>query len=142
MGVLRIYDSEEIRIVFGTREFRGKAPDTFATLSREEDSFKTQVGSDGETTRSSTKNTLGKLVLNVQQASPFNSYLQSKVNADERDGSGIAPIRVSDGKGSYIAISPNAFVMKPADNAFGSESGTREWTIMLPDMKIIGGGNE
>lgn len=139
---LKDYDAEEVRVIFGTRELRGKAPDTFVRVGRVADSFSEQVGADGEVTRSSSRNKLGMVVVTLQQASPDNAFLQASVNADEANGTGLKPIQVVDRKGSFIGSGLSAWVKKPADNEFGSESGTREWTIMVAELLLLGGGNK
>ena len=140
--MLRQYDSKEVRVIFGTKELQGKAPDTFVRVERDADSFTSQVGADGEVARSSSNNKLGRIVVILQQSSPDNAFLQSQVNNDERNGTGVQPVQVVDRKGSFLANSPEGWVVKPANNEFGAESGTREWIIMCSELNMIGGGNE
>ena len=142
MAKLGTYNGGEVAIIIGGRAMSGLGADTFCSLSRDEDSFTTTVGADGEVTRSKTNNRKGTLELTLLQSSDANSFLQSLVNADENlNGAGIGPVVVRDISGSFIATAAQGWIRKPADIEFAREAGERTWTIDLADADFIGGGN-
>lgn len=137
---LKSYAANDVSVIVGTRRLKGLA-ESFVTISRAEDSFTTQVGADGEVTRSRTSNRSGTIEIVLQQSSEDNAYLQNLVNTDERTGGGIVPCKVQDQSGSFVCIAAEAWIQKPADMEFARDAGERTWTIACADMEMLGGGN-
>lgn len=139
--MVKNYAAIEVQVVIGTRALRGKAEGTFVKCSRDEDSFTTKVGADGEVSRARTSNRAGKIEVTLDATSEDNGYLQGLVNTDENTGNGIVPAKVIDKSGTYVAVAAEAWVTKPADSEFGRDVKERTWVIQCAALDMSGGGN-
>jgi len=137
-GELRTYSGDEVSVVLGDRALSGLLS---VTLSREADSFTDSVGMDGEVARTKTSDRRGNAVIVLQQTSPDNDFISSLLAIDESNGTGTFNLLVRDQNGTSLFDSETAWVMKPADSAFGAESAEREWTIRCSNLGMIVGGN-
>ena len=138
---LKSYNSADVQIIVGTRKLKGVAPDSFVTITFEEDAYTKQVGADGEVTRSKSNNQSGTIEVILQQTSEDNAFLQSLRNTDLNTNKGVVPVRVIDNSGSYLMQAAEAWIQKPADKEFARDSGTRSWTLAFAKGEETGGGN-
>lgn len=139
--MLNSYDASEVSVIVGTRALSGLAEGTFVNVARDEDSFTKQVGADGEVTRSKTNNRSGSIEITLQQGSSDNLYLSGLHTADENTGNGIFPVIVKDNSGESLAFGREAWVRKPADQAFGRDAAERTWVIDVAELDSVPGGN-
>ena len=114
---------------------------TFVKITRAEDSFKKSVGADGFVTRVKSNDLSGSIEITLMQGSPSNSLLSALNNADERMGTGIVPVTVTDLSGTSASYAGTAWVKKPADQEWGAEDKDRAWTLDCSELVIVEGGN-
>jgi len=138
---MRTYNFNEVICIVHGRRIRGFAETDSISIERDEDSNSTQVGADGEVTRSSSNNKAGKFILNIQQASPDNEYLQSIMNNDEQTGTGIGATVVTDLSGTGLGKGLTSWLVKPAGRKYSRDAGEMSWTIQTDNLELTGGGN-
>lgn len=139
--MLKSYNAGDVSVIVGTRALAGLAEGTFVNVSRDEDSFTTQVGADGEVTRSRTNNKKGTIELTTQQASEANDYLSELQISDENTGNGIVPVQVIDRSGRTVCSGRQAYIRKPADVGYGRDAGERTWTLDVASLEMFVAGN-
>lgn len=140
----KTYDSGRIAVIVNGVQIQGFAPDSVVKVSRDNPSWSTKAGADGMVVRSKNRNQLGKIVISLMAESPSNDYLSTLINTDENtDGASpsVGPSMVKDLNGNTLCQSKDSWVLQPADVEFGNESGTREWTIVCAQLKMIVGSN-
>ena len=138
--MVRTYDPKKIVLTVGGFPIGGFADGTFVKISRSEDSFKTSVGADGDTTRVKSTNKSGEIVITLDMSSPSNDILDSMVFQDELVGLGVKPVLIKDLGSASTYATASAWVKKPADVEFGKDVSTREWTLSCADLTMVTGG--
>ena len=136
--LLGTYDFNLVNLIFGTRQIKGFEEGTEIGIARVEDSFTGKVGVGGEVTRSRSNNNMVEVTFTLNQFSPSNKYLQDIMNLDEATGTGVLPCKATDksNPNGESMLGTEAWLKKPADKAFGTESGPREWVIVVADGKM------
>lgn len=127
----QLYSADQVTITFGVIKLEGYGPDTFVKVERNEDSFMSKVGADGEVARTRNLNRTGKVTATLLQTSASNKLLQAALIADELTPNGLSifPLMVKDNSGNAIWVAKEAWIMKPAATEGAREVGTREWVF-------------
>ena len=130
------YSADQVLVVFGPYSLEGRGPDTFCTVERAEDSFKTVVGADGEVTRVRNLKRHGTITVTLMQTSKSNADLQGQILIDEATPNGLAiwPALVKDYDGNVLWTADESWLQKPAKSELGAEVGTREWVIACAQL--------
>lgn len=137
----KTYDPGQISVACGGNILGGFSEDGVVEVERAEASFTTHVGADGEVSRTRNRNKSGTIKVKLKQTSSSNDVLQSFLDADEADGSGIFPCTVKDLLGTTKHFGANAWVQGPPTHTLDKEEGTVEWTIAVGDLDMGVGGN-
>lgn len=135
------YSSKEVIITFGNVILRELAPDTFVTISRDEQAWTKQIGASGEGARSKSNNNGGTVTVTLMQTSLSNDFLTAYAKLDETSNQGQAPLMVKDLLGTTLAASPGAWIQKLPDIEFGVELSTREWVFDTDQLEMLVGSN-
>lgn len=138
---VKTYAAIEVQVVVGTRALRGKSEGSFVKLARDEDSFSKKVGADGEVSRAATANKSGTVEVTLDATSEDNAYLQQLMNTDENTKNGIVPVKVIDNSGTFVGLSTQSWVRKPADQDLGRDVKERTWILDCASLELTGGGN-
>ena len=135
------YSPKRVEVIFGGVPLRGFSDSTFILVERTSEAFTTNVGADGEASRTHNADRTGKITVTLQQTSDSNDYLSALVNADEISLQGQLPILVKDTNGRTLAESPCAWIDKVANSEFSAEISDREWVISCSELIMFVGGN-
>ncbi len=138
---VKTYDPASVDIIFAGIPFEGFADGTFVTVARDNPSFTSIVGSDGEGARAKSNDRSGTITCTLMQTSATNDALSDVMAADELTGDGVGSLLVKDGSGRTICEAETAWLEKPADAEFGREISNREWVIKTDLLRITVGGN-
>ena len=138
---VKTYDAGSVEIIFAGIIFEGFADGTFVTVARDNPSFNSLVGSDGEGARAKSNDRSGTITCTLLQTSVTNDALSSASLLDELNGGGAAAILVKDNSGRTVAMAETAWIEKPADAEFGREISNREWSFKTDDLNLFVGGN-
>lgn len=134
------YDPELVVITFGSITATMFGPDTFCKVSRDEDTFTKQVGSDGKVVRSRNRNRSGTIEITLQALSPTNDLLSAMHKLDEESGTGVAPFQVKDLNTTTLCSAQNAWVKKPPDMERAKETGVCVWVLDADVINFFVGG--
>lgn len=138
---VRTYDPKSVVLVFGGATISGYADGTFITVERNSDNFSMISGADGEVSRAKTNDRTGSITITLTQTSPSNSLLSFYEALDQRTGSGVAPVGITDLKGGSTYFSGNGWVRKPANAEFSKEISNREYIIDCDNVSMVSVGN-
>lgn len=123
------YNPGDVVITYGGRVISGFADGTFVNVSRNENAWSLQVGTDGEGTRSKSNNRSGQFSFSLMQSSDSNEYLSGLALVDEQSGDNALPLQVKDNSGTSIYNAETAWIVKVPDSEFSREAGPREWVL-------------
>lgn len=140
----KIYDADQVSMVFmGVPISSGFADGEFLRIEQVSEDFTAKVGTDGETTRSKTKNRNAKITLRLMQSSDGNAALSAINNIDilGSNGAGVGPMLVRDRQGTSLYGASKCWIEKPPDVSFDREATEREWTLHCADLTRLDGGN-
>lgn len=140
-GLLKTYDPSKIDIVFnGININSGVAPDTFISVSRNEDTWTLVVGSDGTGARTKNSNISGTVEITLMQNSPVNALLAASALTDENsDANIISNLTINDPSGSLILSAVDCWIRKVADQDLGKEQNTRTWMFEAHKLLLAPG---
>lgn len=141
MALLETYDPKSVAISFnGLNINSGIAPDTFLTISRDEDAFSKVVGADGTVARTRNANRSGSIEITLMQNSEVNKALMAKALLDETSGTDIidtvAVADPADPTGVFLMVAKSCWIKKVPDIEYGKEYGTRTWMFDCADLSI------
>lgn len=136
----KTYDAGKVIITWGPHIVTGTAEGSFVRASRNKPSFAMRTGSDGASVRSKSRDKSGTVEIVVMQTSPSNDFFAAMAVQDELFDTGIMPLVVKDLNGTTLITGAEAWLQKPADVDFGSESGDRSWTFDVGQLVIFPGG--
>lgn len=139
----RIYDSNQVKVSFAGAPLQGYADGEFLTITLNEDSFSTVVGTDGEVSRSKTNNLTAAIEIRLMSTSPSNDILSAIYNADliANGGAGVGAFLVTDLNGTSEFLAGNAWIVKGADVSYDREANERVWMLSCDRMNMFVGGN-
>lgn len=138
---VKTYDPALIVGQWGGIIFSGYQDGEFIKASRDEDTFKKYVGTDGEVSRVRSRNKTGTVTLTLAQTSMANDEIAAQAEEDELTGLIVAPLTIKDLSGATLFFSPDAWVKKPAEVAYGKEIGPREWVFDCGSVEVFVGGS-
>jgi len=140
----RTYDADQVSVLVGAILIdAGFADGEFVRIEQEADDFTDSVGTDGEVTRSKTKDGRATVTILLGQSSQSNQALSALSNLDRAapNGAGIVPLMIRDRGGQSLYTATECWISKPPDVSFDREPTTREWTLRVADLIRNDGGN-
>lgn len=140
----KVYDADAISItVAGLPIDSGYDDGEFLRIEQESDDFTDKVGTDGEVTRSKTKDRRATVSIILMQTSTGNALLSGLNNIDRAagNGAGVGPFLARDRQGLALYAAAECWISKPPDVSFDREATAREWTIRIADLVRFDGGN-
>lgn len=141
MALLKTYDPKAVAISWvGININSGIAPDTFLTVSRDEDSFFKTIGADGTAARTRNANRSGTIEITLMQNSEINKTLMAAALLDEEGGTDqlgtISIVDPADPTGTMLMTALNCWVKKIPDIEYAKEYGTRTWMFDCANLSI------
>lgn len=128
-------------IIFGDIVIGGFPKGDYLAITYSEDAFQEVVGVDGEHTRIMLSDNSAIAVCTIQQSSLTNSKLSAKHNVDRRTGNSRGDFSIKDPRGETDLKGSGAYIKKMADASWGSEVKMNAWSIYIPDLSGVLGGN-
>jgi hypothetical protein len=143
MAGTKFYDADQITVVIAAIPISGYADGEFLTIEQESDAFSDVVGTDGEVTRSKTKDNRATVTLKLMQTSDSNDALSALYNADRAasNGAGVGAFLVRDRNGRSLFTGDACWIQKAPDVSFDRAPTSREWVIRVADLLRFDGGN-
>lgn len=140
----KTYDPALVKINFGGVSISGFTDGSFVTVSSTSDQWTTQVGADGEVSRSKSNDYTDEITLTLKSSSDSNNYLSGVHELDRTANLGKLPFAIVDLSGTTVLGWDSAWIAKIADVDFSKENGERAWTIRTGQRiaGLIGGNNE
>lgn len=133
---VRTYDPKSVTKIIAGQILEGYAEGTFVSTERNEDSANLSIGSQGEGTRTVTRNRSGRVTLTLQQTSPSNGVLDAQRIAMELSGAGIFSMLGKDGDSGDTWAGATSWVVKPATMEFSNETSNREWIVETDELQM------
>ena len=143
MSAAKIYDADQISLVFmGIPINSGYADGEFLTIEQESNDFNDVVGTDGEVTRSNSKDLRATIKVKLMQTSDGNAALSALNNLDKvtPGGAGVGPMMIKDRQGTSLYTASKCWIQKAPDVTFDRTATSREWTLRCADLTRIDGG--
>lgn len=141
---LKIYDSKEVSIVFaGIPITGGFADGEFCRIEQSEQDFLTEIGTDGEVTRSKSNNQHAAVTITLMQSATINNALSALNNVDKKatNGAGVGPLLIKDKQGTSLYVASKSWIAAPPVPVFDRTAKAREWRIECADLERLDGGN-
>lgn len=122
---------------FGTHDVEGFAEDTFIRAARNSDMFNVKQSADGKvSTFSKTNQTVGVVVVTLEDASPSNAFLDDLAAHDEETSKAIVAIQGKDGNGNERLSDNKCRIQVIPSVEKGTEAGTRSWAFVCHNLEI------
>ena len=139
----KFYDADLVTVAIAGIPVSGYADGEFLSITQETDAFSDVVGTDGEVTRSKTKDTRATVSLKLMQTSDSNDLLSALYNTDMSapNGAGVGAFLVRDRSGRSLYTGDACWIQKAPDVSFDREATSREWTIRVANLLRFDGGN-
>jgi hypothetical protein len=128
-------------IIFGDIIIGGFPKGDYLAITYNEDGFAEIVGVDGEHTRVMLSDNSAIAVVTVQQSSLTNTKLSNKYNSDRRNGNSRGDFSVKDPRGDTDLKGSGAYIKKMADASWANDIKMNAWSIYIPDLSGVLGGN-
>lgn len=138
---VRTYNAADVSIIFAGIPIDGFADGTFITAARDNPTFNSVVGSDGEGARAKSNDRSGTITITLLQTSFSNDELSAIALLDELSDAGVAPFTLRDGSGRTVLHAETAWIEKPADVELGREISNREWILKTDNLQMNVAGN-
>lgn len=135
------YDPGKVSVIIGAKILSGFSDDAQVTIERMSATFNESVGSDGQVTRSASRDYRGTITVTLMQSSPSNDDLTALALADELNGSGMFPVIVRDASGRTVCTGANCWLTQVSNVELGRSITNRTWTIRVATLVMNVGGN-
>jgi hypothetical protein len=137
MPGFKTYNADEVKIsIAGIPINSGYADGEFLRIERDTPAFEDVVGTDGEVTRSKTKDNRATATLLLMQTSDGNNLLSALHNTDKASpgGAGVGPFLVEDLNGLTIHEAAECWVQGSAPSTYDRTPTAREWPIRIANL--------
>jgi hypothetical protein len=138
---VKTYNPADVLLTVAGIPITGYADGTFIAIGRDNPSWNSGTGSDGEGWRAKSNDKSGTCTLTLLQTSAANDALSALVAVDEASGDGIGPLLLKDLSGRSLYEAETCWVEKPADAEFAREQSDREWVIKTDKLNVFVGGH-
>ena len=139
----KIYDADLVSInIAGIPISSGYADGEFLRVEKETDDFTDVAGTDGEVTRSKTKDARATITLILMQTADSNATLAalSQLDRNTPNGAGVGALLIRDRQGTSLYTATECWIMKSPDAAFDREATSREWIVRCATLVDFTGG--
>jgi hypothetical protein len=142
MADVKIYDPENVDVIYAGVPISGFAEDTFVTIEAEAEDWLEVDGVDGDLTRSKNLAQKWKVTFHLMSSSKSDAFLSGlrELDLSETGGAGVSPIMIRDRNGVSLFVSDKAWIMKPPTATYGKTASAREWVCRVKGAKFVDGG--
>lgn len=138
---VKTYNPAEVALVVAGVPVSGYADGTFISIARDNPSWTSGTGSDGEGWRAKSNDRSGTCTITLLQTSAANDALSALSAIDELSSGGVGPLLLADKSGRSLYAAETCWIEKPADAEFAREASSREWVIKTDRLNVFVGGN-
>lgn len=131
------WDSKDVSITVGGVLLKGFPKDSKFKISRNEDAYEFENGTDkDDTTRSRINDLSGEIVVSLVATSTSNAVLSGYLSDDENDNSGTFPVAVNNTALGMNANGIDAWIKKQPEYDVKQGVPTLEYTIFVPKLMM------
>lgn len=125
-------------LTIGTSRIEGFGPDDAMTIEPGDDASTTQVGIDGQVTRTVITNKTGVATINLKQTSRAGRVLEAllALQTDGANGADVSTFYYRDAGSGEEHTAEQCFIERRPDYAFSKEAGVREWRLRLVNWRV------
>lgn len=140
---IKVFDGDQVTVSVAGIPLKGYADGEFLTIQFESDLYSDVVGTDGEVTRSKTRDQRATATVKLMQSSDSNDLLSALYNTDLKapNGAGIGAFLVRDKQGRSLYSASECWIKKHPDVSFDRTAQSREWVIRIASLDAFTGGN-
>lgn len=138
---VKTYNPADVQLVIAGILVSGYADGTFIAIGRDNPSFTSGTGADGEGWRAKSNDKSGTCTLTLLQTSLSNDGLSALNALDEASGDGVGPLLLKDNSGRSLYSAETVWLEKPADAEFAREQSDREWVVKTDKLNVFVGGH-
>lgn len=138
---MKTYDPKDYPLVFNGILIEGFADGTFITIEETTPGFSDAVGAYGDVVHVRSHDRRGVCRFTLQTTSEVNKRLSDMYNADrDKVRSGVGEFSLSSKAGETLHEASKGRLSASPSATFDDTPGTREWTILLADLKMTHAG--
>lgn len=121
----------------------GTAEGTFVSYARTVPRSTLTVGADLHAARTMRRNKAGTVTITLMQSAESNDVLSMLAQNDENahNNDWIFSLTIKDLQGRSLFFAPQAFIGNDPETSYGTDLGTREWTIEVIGVQRYDGGS-
>lgn len=127
--IINSYDAKDVTLTVDGVFITGFGEGTFVEASKDEDTFQTSVGAQGDVGVSEVNNPLGTITITLQQTSPSVAYL-NRLAASKKE---VPVWAISNNAVKEKFGGSQARVKKPASSSFSNSIEDRQFEIQVFD---------
>lgn len=141
MALLTYVPSQVSISIAGLFDIEGLADGTFVEINKEVAPYQSQVGMDGQVSRTFIYDATYTVTITLAQTSKSNNLLNSLHALDLATQAGKVPLFIRDKEGSTTFFSPNAWVENQPKVSYSKDMETRVWSLRCTEGVLIVGGS-
>lgn len=138
--VLKVYNGDEVDIVFGPVIIEGKGDDEFCRIEQEADDSEDEAGVDGEVAVSRTNDERTDITLTLMATADANaelSAIRTLFKTAPSSAGGILTLTIRNKNGLDLYVGANTWIKKPPPRTFKRTAGTNEWVLRAAHLDRI-----
>lgn len=132
-----VYDPRRVLVTFGPVPLIGRAPGRSITIRRDVPTWRSVDGTNGEFKRVRTRKKSGTIEVTMRGTAPVNRGLGILAKLDERNGSLIGTIAVTDTLNGGLLLSTKAYIESFPEMSYGSAEGDITWRFICDDLDML-----
>lgn len=140
---MKNYDPKRIVATWKAIAIVGYATGTFLQAERDNDTFTTEAGAQGDVVRTKSHDRRGKVTFTLQSTSPANDLLSVFALAGEEGNSvdaDVGALLVKDLNGTTLLAAEEAWISKPPSVEYADTHQPRQWVLHCANLKMFVGG--
>lgn len=134
------YDPAKVVVVLAGIQIYGYAEGTFVKVERNERTFSTTVGCDGQACDVKSNNKSGKITVTLKADSSCNDKLSARLALDEATGMGSGEGLVKTLNGTALYQTRRGRLEGWPNAEYGKELSSVEWVYLCHDLEMFNGG--
>jgi len=137
---MQTYKAALVKVYLGRFNISGFGEDTFIEVEYNSDAFETNVGAQGDVSRSQNADDTIKVVLTLKGESLSNDVLSGIAAVDRLLATEVYPLLIKDGSGTTLVSAGECWIKKPASIGFGKKREHCKWELVGAHTYVKVGG--
>jgi hypothetical protein len=137
----RTYSAKEVIATVNGVIISGFADGDSIVVEFNDDAWRDAAGNDGEVARSKVNDPRGTITLTLLQTSISNDFLNGLATVDQLTGLAQLSVQIRDLRGTSLAFSNDAWILRTPTKTYGRDVGNTEWPIRCGNLQSSIGGN-